>query len=279
MEIEALIRQHAACTAGGEASTTQVGDRTQAAARTLKLVVYTAIIGDYDDLVPPPVQRGADDNISYVCLTNEARPPVPGWTYRPLPQQQFSAQSSNRWAKFHPHVLFPEHNASIYVDGNIEIVADPMPLAVEVLQQASIGLYDHPVRTCLFDEARECARIGFDWSPVIRAQVQRYALDGLPANAGLYEGNVIVRAHHDAAVRRAMERWWDEWENGVKRDQLSLTYVLRKEGLEVYKLGRHDAHFTKRFFNCRRHRRPIGRAPSRVLRQLFNRLDLFVFGV
>jgi hypothetical protein len=279
MEIEALSRQHAACTAGGEASTTQVGDRTQAAARTLKLVVYTAIIGDYDDLVPPPVQRGADDNISYVCLTDQTRTPVPGWTYRPLPHRELSAQSRNRWAKFHPHVLFPEHNASIYVDGNIEILADPMPLAVEVLQQASIGLFDHPVRTCLFDEARECARIGFDWSPVIRAQVQRYALDGLPTNAGLYEGNVIVRAHHDAAVRRAMECWWDEWDNGVKRDQLSLTYVLWKQGLEVYRLGRHDARFTKRYFNYRQHRQPIGRAPSRVLRQVFNRLDLLAFGV
>lgn len=293
MEIEDLSRLQSAPVVGGDASDAQGAAQALAASRTIKLVVYTAIVGDYDDLVPPPVAQPRDDralsdtepgvnlkdDITYVCLTDVERAPVPGWTYRVLPRSDLSAQSRNRWAKFHPHELFPEHNASIYVDGNVQVLSNPMPLAVEVLQQAGIGLYDHPVRTCLYEEARECARIGFDWSPVIREQVQRYALDGFPPNAGLLEGNVIVRAHHDVAVRCAMERWWDEWDKGVKRDQLSLMYVLWKEGLNVHRLGRHDGRFINRYFRYQAHRQPMTRPPRRILRQLVNRADLFAFGI
>ncbi len=252
--------------------------RLEAAARTLNVVVYTVVVDGYDNLSAPPAVA-SQSNISYVCLSDRAETAVSGWTYKPLPHAELPAQSRNRWAKFHPHELFPDHNASIYVDGNIEVVSDPMQLVVEVLQQASIGLYDHPVRNCLFEEARECARIGFDWGPVIREQVQRYALDGYPRRNGLYEGNVIVRAHHDARLVRAMERWWDEWDRGVKRDQLSLMYVLWKENLKPFSLGQHDARFVNRYFRYGPHRRPMSRSVSRLLRQVYNRADLLMFGM
>jgi hypothetical protein len=274
-----LSRQNSVDVAGGEATTGPHGGGASAAARTLRLVVYTAIVGDYDNLYPPPASGQPDRNISYVCLTDGSRPEASSWTFKPLPRPDLPAQSRNRWAKFHPHKLFPDHNASIYVDGNIEVVSDPMLLAVEVLQQSSLGLYDHPVRDCLFEEARECARIGFDWSPVIREQVKRYALDGYPRRNGLYEANVIVRAHHDAPLIRAMERWWDEWDRGVKRDQLSLMYVLWKEHLKPYSLGRHDARFVNQYFRYGSHRIPMTRSLGRVLRQVYNRADLLAFGM
>lgn len=264
-----------------EGNETSAESRTpyRSGTRAIRLVVYTAIAGDYDDLVPPPQRASQSESISYVCLTDGGLSEVPGWTYLPLPRGGLTAQSRNRWVKFHPHKLFPDHDASIYIDGNIEVLADPTPLAVEVLQHAAMGLYDHPVRRCLYEEALECARIGFDWSPVIRAQVRRYAIEGYPRNRGLYEANIIVRAHHDPSVVRAMEDWWKEWESGVKRDQLSLMYVLWKAGLEPYALGRHDARFTHRYFQYRRHRHAMTRTPSRLIRQLFNRADLLAFGL
>ncbi len=274
-----MSRLQNASASGGDGSSDQVVAARRAAVRTIQLVVYTAVVGDYDDLLPPPQSHESDAAISYVCLTDRTDGPVPGWTYRELPRAELSAQSRNRWAKFHPHLLFPDHNASIYIDGNIEVVHDPMPLAIELLPQSSIGLYDHPVRTCPFEEASECARIGFDWSPVIREQMQRYALDGFPRDHGLFEGNIIVRAHHDTPVIRAMERWWDEWDKGVKRDQLSLMYVLWKEGLAPLSLGKHDARFINRYFRHRGHRWIMKRPLSRVTRQLFNRVDLLAFGM
>jgi hypothetical protein len=76
-----------------------------------------------------------------------------------------------------------------------------------------------------------------------------------------------------------MERWWDEWQKGVKRDQLSLMYVLWKEGLAVHPLGRHDARFGKRYLRYTAHCKPMRRPLGRVVRQLFNRADLAAFGI
>lgn len=245
----------------------------RSSAAVLDLVVYTAVVGPYDVLLPPPVTGPC---VRFVCVGDEARRAAPGWSFRAAPYPDLAPQSRNRWAKFHPHLLFPEATASIYVDGNIAVLADPTPLAAEVLQRGPIGFYEHPVRTCLFDEARECALIGFDWGPVIRRQVQRYAADGYPERNGLYEGNVIVRAHHDPAVVRAMERWWNEWEHGVKRDQLSLMYVLWKEGLLPCSMGKHDARFINQYFRYGRHHKPSVRP---LWRQVFNRAHLLALGM
>lgn len=244
------------------------------AGRSPRLVVYTAIAGDYDALQTPRAQTA---HVDFVCLADSPDRARPGWTFRTLPHPELSAASRNRWAKMHPHLLFPDHDASIYLDGNIAVIGEVLPLAQDTLARATMGLYLHPVRNCLYDEAIECARIGFDTSAAIRRQVQRYALEGFPRHAGLFEANVIVRAHHAPPVMRAMERWWQEWECGVKRDQLSLMYALWKEGIEPLSLGAHDARFGQRVFRYDPHRRPLGRPLTRLVRQIANRFDLMLF--
>jgi hypothetical protein len=242
----------------------------------VKLVVYTAIAADYDRLRPVRVQS---PGVDYVCFTEPGKPAAAGWIARSLPRLDLPPQSENRYAKFHPHLLFPDHDASIYIDGNIEIVGDMARLARIALQRARIALYDHPVRTSTFEEAIECALVGFDLTSAIRRQIRRYFADGFAFEGGLLEGNVIVRAHHDPSVVRAMTRWWSEWQVGVKRDQLSLMYVLWKEQLQAGRLGRHDARFLHDYFVYHAHRRKLGRGPLRSLLQVVNRVDLALFGL
>jgi len=52
----------------------------------------------------------------------------------------------------------------------------------------------------------------------------------------------------DAELERFMERWWAEYRTGVKRDQLSFTYVSWKEGVGIGSLGRSDPRFLHRIF-------------------------------
>lgn len=242
----------------------------------MKLVVYTAIAADYDRLRPV---KTPSPGVDYVCFTEPGKPAAPGWTVRTLPRMDLPPQSENRYAKFHPHLLFPEHDASIYIDGNIEIVGDIARLAPIALQDSPIALYDHPVRTSTFEEAIECALVGFDLSTAIRRQIRRYFADGFAFENGLLEGNVIVRAHHDPRVVHAMTRWWSEWQGGVKRDQLSLMYVLWKERLQAGRLGRHDARFVHDYFVYHAHRRKLGRGAWRSVLQVINRVDLAIFGL
>lgn len=241
----------------------------------MKLVVYTAVAADYDHLRPVRTPGSVD----FVCFTEPGKPVPAGWTRRDLPRDDLSPQSVNRWAKFHPHLLFPDHDASVYIDGNIEVIGDMAEFAADALTDATIALYDHPVRTSAFEEAIECALVGFDLTRRIRRQIRRYHAEGFAFEGGLLEGNVIARAHHDPDVIRAMTRWWQEWETGVKRDQLSLMYVLWKERPRLCRLGRHDARFVHRYFVYHPHRRKLARTLPRTWRQIVNRLDLAVFGL
>lgn len=242
----------------------------------MRLVVYTAIAADYDQLRPP---RVTPEGVDFVCFTEPGKRVSTGWVQRDLPRSDLPPESQNRYAKFHPHLLFPKHDASIYIDGNIEVVADVRPLAQRVIEHASIGLYDHPVRTSTFEEAIECALIGFDSVSRIRDQMRRYFAAGYAFQGGLFEASIIVRAHLDPAVARTMDHWWLEWQRGVKRDQLSLMYVLWNGKPRVLALGRHDARFVHEYFIYHQHRRKLARSPLRTLRQILNRLDLAVHGM
>jgi hypothetical protein len=242
-------------------------------ATDLKLVVYTAVFGNYDALRSP---RTRSAGVTYVCLADTPAQAPAGWDYRDLPRdaQDSSPASRNRWAKMHPHLLFPDYEVSVYVDGNIEVTGDVLELAQSATATGPLSLYDHPFRTCLYDEALACAWVGLDWLGPIRRQVARYAAEGFPAKAGLYEANVIVRRHHDPAVIRAMARWWSEWDAGIKRDQLSFTYAMWREGLKVNSLGRHDPRFVHRYFQYLKHRQPWRGLPQRLTRRYLNRARL-----
>lgn len=50
---------------------------------------------------------------------------------------------------------------------------------------------------------------------------------------GLTENNVIYRKHKDPRCIKVMEDWWYMVENYSRRDQLSLFYVLWKNGEQM----------------------------------------------
>lgn len=241
----------------------------------MKLVVYTAVFGGYDAIRPP---RLLETGVDYVCFSDSAATVPAGWRPGDLPLRAaaLSSASRNRWAKMHPHLLFPDHDASVYVDGNVEVISPLAALARGALEQAPIAMYDHPFRRCLYEEAAACARVGLEWFAPIRRQMERYEADGFPAGFGLFEANVIVRRHGEAAVVQAMHRWWQEWERGIKRDQLSLTYVLWKEGLRPLSLGQHDPRFVQRHFVYRTHRRPWRGLGARLARRYLNRARMLL---
>jgi hypothetical protein len=240
----------------------------------MRIVVYTAVFGGYDLIRAPRVRTAGVD---YVCFADSAAQVPPGWTAGELPPDApMDPAGRNRWAKMHAHRLFPEHDASIYVDGNVEIVGELAGLAAKALEHAPLAMYDHPFRRCLYEEAAACARAGLEWLGPIRRQVERYDLERFPHHAGLYEANVIVRAHHDPAVIRAMTRWWREWSAGIKRDQLSLTYVLWKEKLRVHSLGAHDPRFARKYFSYHMHRDRWRGLGARLSRRYLNRARMLL---
>src|SRR5262245_26277455 len=84
------------------------GDRPKA------VVVYTVVTGGYDPLrVPGSVTPGYD----YVAFLDQGTPGVSGpWQRRPVTVMERSPDVAARYYKLHPHLLFPDHDASVYID-------------------------------------------------------------------------------------------------------------------------------------------------------------------
>jgi hypothetical protein len=202
---------------------------------TPDIVVYTCIAGGYDELLPV---EHPEPGVRYVCLSDRAQPSDRGWELRPLPASAPDPASANRFAKMHPHLLFPDHAVSVYVDGNIRLKPGVRAWTEQALQAHDFALHAHPFRDCIYDEAVECALIGHDWVWRYQRQMARYRREGLPARAGMFECNVLARRHGAAAVQALMKDWHAAYTHGVKRDQLSLPYLLWKSGFAVKDLGK-----------------------------------------
>lgn len=213
-----------------------------------RLLVYTCITDGYDRLEAPGFDAAG---IDFVCLSDaDFDTPAP-WVLRRLPDMGLGARDQSRYAKMHPHLLFPQHDSSVYVDGNIAVLADPAPLVADALQTHDLALYEHPLRDCAYEEARECAWIGHDWSFNLWRQMRRYRRQGFPARAGLFEGGIVIRNHRSESIRQLMEAWWLAFRGGVRRDQLSLPFLAWRMGVPIGNLGPSDARFAHRCFALR----------------------------
>jgi hypothetical protein len=238
-----------------------------------RLAIYTCIAGDYDELLLPAV---AEVEADYFCFTDQPIADARGWQLRPLPEFRTDGGLASRYVKMHPHRLFADHDVSVYVDANVRPLDGIVPLAEDALGRGCLAMYRHPFRSRLTDEANECALLGYDFLWRFRRQMRRYAMEGLPPAVAMVEANVLMRRHHDRQLIAAMDLWWREFNCGVRRDQLSLPYVLWKQGIDVVDLGRSDARFEQVHFALTpRHKHssvPVRRWLLRKLNRLLVRL-------
>lgn len=95
----------------------------------------------------------------------------------------------------------------------------------------------HPTRNCIYDEGTSCCIIGKDNIKLMRHQLDTYRREGMPEHFGLYETNLIACEHNNPLCIAVMEDWWNEINRFSRRDQLSLPYVLWKQGYHMDELG------------------------------------------
>ena len=196
-------------------------------------VVYSAIAGGYDRIRTP--RRGIAAR--HVLFTDEAGP-APGWETRRFDRIMADPVRTAKAPKVLAHRYAGDGEWSVWIDGNVELIAPARSLITEVERSGcAIGLFRHPERYCAYEEGATCIKRGKDAAERIAAQLARYETEGFPHRFGLAECNVIVRRHDDPAVKQAMEIWWDEIEKGSRRDQISFNYALWRAGMAYHELG------------------------------------------
>lgn len=196
----------------------------------MKRVVYTGLFGDYDELVDPVNVKSKCD---YICFTDREDLSSKIWKIRILDFDNLSPALSNRMVKILAHRFLPEYDESIYVDANIFLKADLLPVFELLTSEKKILVPRHPFRDCIYDEIYECIRVG-----KIKSEDQDYLVnllrdDGYPSSRGLFENNIILRRHNDDRVKLIMERWFKFVLNVCPRDQVSLNYLAWKFGFKI----------------------------------------------
>lgn len=212
------------------------------------LIVYTAIIGGFNDrLRPAPTARDPQNRpVKYVCFTdsfsfNFTDPPspdgAPKWELR-LPRWEHLEvpRRTARWHKLLAHRALggdsPEF--SLWLDGSHQLKVNPWELVDRYLaaDKSEVATFKHCQRDCVYEEAKACVALHKDDTAAIVRQMDRYAREGVPHHAGLYETSVFLR-RHTLATAAFNEAWWRELSGGSLRDQLSVNYVARECKVDV----------------------------------------------
>lgn len=196
----------------------------------VKLVIYTVSTGKYDNIKEPIY---IDDNIDYYIFTEQNISDNSVWKKKEIPEfiKKMPALDQARYIKTHPHEFFTEYDYSMFIDGNIRITCDIKPLFYTLIASKKImAIHKHQVRNCIYDEAKAIYAAGKANKKNLKEQMSQYKKDGFPPDFGLFETNIVIREHNSLECKKIMNDWWKEMDKWTKRDQLSFTYSLWKNG-------------------------------------------------
>ena len=209
----------------------------------MKKVIYTSIIGGYDDLTEPSVIPADWD---FICFTDrDLKSDV--WEIRKvLPLYTDNTRTARKY-KILPHRFLSDYDVSIWVDGNF-LVRDNVNELLKFLDEVNMVTYDHfqtilDSRNCVYEEGKTLLFLGEknmkltpergmknykDKPEIIVKQLKKYEASGYPKVNGLLSSGIILRSHNKTDVKKTMEYWWQEVKVGSKRDQLSFNYSAWK---------------------------------------------------
>ncbi|EOY28228.1 F3H9.11 protein isoform 1 [Theobroma cacao] len=139
--------------------------------------------------------------------------------------------------KLLPHRLFPNARFSLWIDGKLELVADPYQILERFLwrKNATFAISRHYKRFDVFDEAEANKAAGKYDNASIDFQVDFYKKEGLtpyseaklPITSDVPEGCVIIREHVPISNLFTC-LWFNDVDRFTSRDQISFSTVRDK---------------------------------------------------
>lgn len=222
----------------------------------MRWVCYTAITGDdRDRLYDPPLPANLCDRL--FCFTDDPRRVVgTRWQAReplqPSGDEPLRGRRLARYQKLNAHVLFPDVDASLWLDGTFTPNVDPGEFLEWALRAADIVTFKHHERVCVYQEYEACLRLRKDDPETMKAQLNRYYHERYPYFHGMACTNIVARKH-TAEIAKFNETWWNELRRGSLRDQLSFNYSLWRCGLRTGYFPKGVYDFNNPWFTYRPH--------------------------
>ena len=201
-----------------------------------KVVIYTCITGNYDDIQEPLY---VNDSYSYFLFTNNKNLKSKIWNVVYIDEPQIKDNILlNRYIKLHPHKFLKGFDFSIYIDGNIRLVSDIGVYVSFAINKLGLSMHKHRERNCLYDEAEILKIYGKGNKDYINKQISQYKIKGFPRNFGLLEANLIIVDLKNRNSIKILNEWWEDFFYMKSyRDQLSLPYILWKNNYTIDDVG------------------------------------------
>lgn len=198
-----------------------------------KVAVYTALTGDYD-YVNEILYK--EEGVDYFLFTNNQSIRSNTWKVV-LVNSELDDQLLSREIKMLPHkYLDKKYDVSIYIDANAVIYGELSNLSHYCEENISLAITKHSIRKTLKEEFDACVSIKGVDRKIADLQYERYVRDGFVDNLPLIECGLLISNHHDIELQKLMEEWYLEYQNGIRRDQLSLLPSISKLHFDRYKV-------------------------------------------
>ncbi len=217
-----------------------------------KIAVYSCITGRYDTPIMTSVRP---ENIEYYMVTDDVKAALEaGWPnvidideVVPGDIDRSDSALMNRWCKMNGHRLFPEYHWSIYMDGKLtpkidisQYVSYTSRVGISTftngLRHKDIGardLYGEIIFLSYYFKINQSKDDVKSLIDKIKIQLCKYANEGCPRQRYQIEGSVIARDHDNPMADKIMNDWFNEYRNGIRRDQISFEYVIWKNGIDM----------------------------------------------
>ena len=199
-----------------------------------KIVVYTSIFGGYDTILEPYY---VSDMCDYFIITDQKIPGGSIWKKITVENiegfEEMDDYHKSKFCKMMPHILFPEYDYSIWVDGNVQIVADLVPLVDRMEDKTAMATFKNPLHNCIYTEKNFLICKNAANYEQLEAQINLYKEKGFPKQFGMREFSIIVRKHSDELCQKLMKQWWGHVNRYTMRDQISFPYILWENRMNI----------------------------------------------
>lgn len=196
-----------------------------------RYVIYSAMVGAYDDILQPKV---VDERFDYILFSNDIQEERVGvWQVLPIAYHNEDRTRICRYVKTHPEEMMPGYEVSIWMDSNVQILTDYFYKRIVELDEKDVQVSSmwHPTRHCIYEEAFAVMRMFVEHEDVVVDWCHELRKEKYPRNNGLCETAVLYRKHETGDVEQLDSLWWRCIEQHSRRDQLSFNYVLWKTGM------------------------------------------------
>ena len=196
-----------------------------------KVIVYSCLIGDYDNVTSFNKQKGYD----YILFTDQKINNT-NWTIFPIPDSVLNLKVSKikkqRYMKIMPHKFFKNYDLSLYIDANYEIKGDLDDYLVNTLNPLDHIYIPHlqfgkGIRQAL-DKAIEKK---LDDVSLLNKVKKRYDSIHFLDKTGIVNAGLMIRYHNTEDCIRLMEKWWREVRDYSHVDGFAFDYAGYETGV------------------------------------------------